>query len=119
MVHPVICVYSFVYGVVNIMTVQYYAQSLAIDKDVMRYVNTERLKCGHPCIDFCGKICPNKCRICDNEEVCETFVCNESTPGSRFVQLRPCGHIFKYKGLDKYMDRQDMEIQPKTCPKVW
>lgn len=33
----------------------------------------ELLKCGHPCIGFCGDTCPQACRVCDKEDVTQIF----------------------------------------------
>uniref|UniRef100_A0A0E9XIL3 Uncharacterized protein n=1 Tax=Anguilla anguilla TaxID=7936 RepID=A0A0E9XIL3_ANGAN len=33
----------------------------------------KKLKCGHSCIGMCGEPCPQKCRVCNAEEVSELF----------------------------------------------
>ena len=56
-------------------------------------------KCGHRCIGLCGEKCPNKCRICDREEVCEIFFGNEEDKDARFIQLEECGHVIEVTSL--------------------
>ena len=76
-------------------------------------------KCGHPCIGLCGDECPTLCGICDRDDVVEVFFGTEDEPDAMFVQLRDCGHIFEYSGLDQWMDQQEEQkvIQFKKCPK--
>ncbi|XP_072013675.1 NFX1-type zinc finger-containing protein 1-like [Amphiura filiformis] len=81
-------------------------------------------KCGHPCIGLCGETCPNKCRICDKEEVTEILFGSEDEPNARFVQLEDCGHVIEVEALDSWMETADqavtgekIDIQLKTCPK--
>ncbi|XP_030319243.1 NFX1-type zinc finger-containing protein 1 isoform X1 [Calypte anna] len=74
------------------------------------------LRCGHPCIGFCGEPCPKKCLICDREELTQIFFGYEEDPGARFVQLEDCGHIFESQGLDHYMDDDGDIIKLKVCP---
>ncbi len=81
------------------------------------------LPCGHQCIGICGEACPNKCRVCDTDEVQEIFFGSEEDPGARFVQLEDCQHVFEVEGLDTWMkttssaDVEQSSIQLKTCPK--
>ncbi|NXU72969.1 ZNFX1 protein, partial [Oreotrochilus melanogaster] len=74
------------------------------------------LRCGHPCIGFCGEPCPKKCLICDREELTQIFFGYEEDPGALFVQLEDCGHIFESQGLDHYMDDDSDIIKLKVCP---
>ncbi|XP_071615637.1 NFX1-type zinc finger-containing protein 1 [Heliangelus exortis] len=74
------------------------------------------LRCGHPCIGFCGEPCPKKCLICDREELTQIFFGYEEDPGALFVQLEDCGHIFESQGLDHYMDEDGDIIKLKVCP---
>ncbi|XP_040464584.1 NFX1-type zinc finger-containing protein 1 isoform X3 [Falco naumanni] len=75
------------------------------------------LCCGHPCIGFCGEPCPNKCLVCDREELTQIFFGFEEDPDARFVQLEDCGHVFESQGLDHYMDEDDdYVIKLKVCP---
>ncbi|NXF09008.1 ZNFX1 protein, partial [Smithornis capensis] len=74
------------------------------------------LRCGHPCVGFCGEPCPKKCLVCDHEELTQIFFGFEDDPDARFVQLEDCGHIFESQGLDHYMDEDDDVIKLKVCP---
>ncbi|XP_048585567.1 NFX1-type zinc finger-containing protein 1-like isoform X2 [Nematostella vectensis] len=78
-------------------------------------------KCKHPCIGLCGEKCPEKCRICDKDEVTAILFGDEDEPDARFVQLEDCIHIVEVKGMDKWMDQaQDGDasfVQLKGCPK--
>ncbi|XP_028413342.1 NFX1-type zinc finger-containing protein 1-like [Dendronephthya gigantea] len=81
--------------------------------------------CGHQCAGLCGEPCPNKCLVCNKEELTEIFFGHEDEKGARFLQLVDCGDIFERKGLDQYIDKQDKEmksgqstsIQMIKCPK--
>ncbi|CAH0548130.1 unnamed protein product [Brassicogethes aeneus] len=75
------------------------------------------LKCGHPCVGFCGDPCPTLCRICDQKELTEIFFGDEDEPDARFVQLKDCGHVLESKGLKRWFMQTDSEIQVKACPK--
>ena len=65
--------------------------------------------CGHPCIGLCGEKCPRLCRICDKDEVTETFFGTEDEPGALFVELIDCGHVIEVGAMDDYM-----ALQPET-----
>ncbi|KAJ8042133.1 NFX1-type zinc finger-containing protein 1 [Holothuria leucospilota] len=41
------------------------------------------IKCGHHCIGICGEKCPNKCRICQVDEVTEILFGNEDDEDAR------------------------------------
>ncbi|XP_069003772.1 NFX1-type zinc finger-containing protein 1 [Embiotoca jacksoni] len=84
------------------------------------------LDCGHPCIGLCGDKCPNKCRICNHDEVTEIFFGTEDEPEASFIQLEDCGHIIEHTAMDKHMmldyDTENNEgevvaIKLKECPK--
>ncbi|XP_044270386.1 NFX1-type zinc finger-containing protein 1-like [Tribolium madens] len=76
------------------------------------------LPCGHQCIGFCGDPCPNKCRVCDEEEVTEVFFGFEGDDDARFVLLEDCGHIFENTGLEMWLKQDDGEvIRFKECPR--
>ncbi|CAL8339331.1 unnamed protein product [Lota lota] len=82
------------------------------------------LGCGHPCIGLCGDKCPNKCRVCDHDEVTEIFFGFEDDPEAYFIQLEDCGHIVESKAMDTYMemdqqseDNEQMVIKLKECPR--
>ncbi|XP_061865168.1 NFX1-type zinc finger-containing protein 1 [Colius striatus] len=77
---------------------------------------TKLLCCGHPCTGLCGEPCPNKCLVCDREELVQIFFGFEDDPDARFVQLEDCGHVFESQGLDHYMDQDDDVIKLKVCP---
>lgn len=47
----------------------------------------KNLKCGHPCVGFCGDPCPPLCRICDKEELEEIFFGTEDSENARLVLL--------------------------------
>ncbi|XP_073534653.1 NFX1-type zinc finger-containing protein 1-like isoform X2 [Phyllobates terribilis] len=79
----------------------------------------KKLKCGHPCIGFCGEPCPKKCRVCDADEVQELIFGNEAQPDARFVQLMDCPHFFEVKKFSEWMvsKEEDQIIKLKSCPK--
>ncbi|XP_049446635.1 NFX1-type zinc finger-containing protein 1 isoform X2 [Epinephelus fuscoguttatus] len=82
------------------------------------------LDCGHPCIGLCGDKCPNKCRICNHDEVTEIFFGTEDEPDAHFIQLEDCRHTFECTGMDQYMGMDDNQqanegevaIKLKECP---
>ncbi|XP_061109480.1 NFX1-type zinc finger-containing protein 1-like isoform X2 [Conger conger] len=78
-----------------------------------------KLKCGHSCIGMCGEPCPNKCRVCNADEVLKLFVSSEANPKARFVQLADCNHIFEVTGFDSWMasPEENGAIRQKSCPK--
>ncbi|KAK7877833.1 hypothetical protein WMY93_031505 [Mugilogobius chulae] len=83
------------------------------------------LTCGHPCIGLCGEKCPDKCRVCNQEEVTEIFFGFEDDPDSCFIQLQDCGHVIERRALDQYMEmderqqanEEEVAIKLKECPK--
>ncbi|XP_046589526.1 NFX1-type zinc finger-containing protein 1 isoform X1 [Neodiprion lecontei] len=76
------------------------------------------LKCGHPCVGFCGEPCPPLCRICNKEELIdEFFFGNEDEPNARFILLEDCGHCIESEGLLKWVSERSDPIQMKTCPR--
>ncbi|KAJ8401480.1 hypothetical protein AAFF_G00383990 [Aldrovandia affinis] len=79
----------------------------------------KKLKCKHVCIGMCGEPCPDKCRVCNADEVGELFFGNEANPKARFVQLADCRHIFEVEGFDSWMTapEENGAIRPKSCPK--
>ncbi|XP_019640136.1 PREDICTED: NFX1-type zinc finger-containing protein 1-like [Branchiostoma belcheri] len=76
-----------------------------------------KCKKARPCIGMCGEPCPDKCRICDREELTEIIFGIEDEPDARFLQLQDCGHVIEVRGLDQWMDITDRNIRLKTCPK--
>ncbi|KAM6927491.1 NFX1-type zinc finger-containing protein 1 [Xenentodon cancila] len=87
---------------------------------------SKTLACGHPCIGLCGDKCPNKCRICDHDEVTEIFFGTEDEPEALFIQLEDCGHIVEATAMDHYMkidekgpanEGEQVAIKLKECPK--
>ncbi|XP_073443904.1 NFX1-type zinc finger-containing protein 1-like isoform X1 [Dendrobates tinctorius] len=79
----------------------------------------KKLKCGHPCIGFCGEPCPKKCRVCDADEVQELIFGNEGKPDARFVQLMDCPHFFEETHFSEWMVMKDKDqvVKLKSCPK--
>lgn len=77
----------------------------------------KRKECDHPCIGFCGDICPKLCRICDKEKLTEIFFGTEEEEDAIFVMLENCDHIFESSGLDEWMNVDDGEIKAKVCPR--
>ncbi|CAL8071440.1 unnamed protein product [Orchesella dallaii] len=77
------------------------------------------LKCGHPCIGFCGEICPPFCKVCDPEKIQDDPFCQktEVDPNSRFLYLPNCGHCLDSVSLDKWLLVGSSDaIQPTRCP---
>ncbi|KAK4316795.1 hypothetical protein Pmani_012053 [Petrolisthes manimaculis] len=76
------------------------------------------LKCGHPCIGFCGDPCPPLCRECNNDELTDIILSgNEDEPDARFVLLEDCGHTIEVEGLEGWLQQETAEIRMKDCPK--
>ena len=78
----------------------------------------KQLPCGHSCIGICGEVCPNLCRVCDEDAV--DF--SESEREAMFVELVDCRHVFEVKTLDQWMgkypvDGGEIEIKRRRCPK--
>lgn len=68
-------------------------------------------KCGHPCIGLCGEYCPRLCRVCDEDEVTETFFGTEDEPDALFIELMDCGHVFEVSAMDRYIERDAPDEQ--------
>ncbi|CAG9858900.1 unnamed protein product [Phyllotreta striolata] len=82
----------------------------------------KKIKCGHPCVGFCGDPCPQLCRICDKEQLTETFFGTEADEDARFVLLEDCGHILESEGMEYWLKQgdsgyEDTIIKPIECPK--
>lgn len=78
----------------------------------------EKLKCGHPCIGFCGDPCPPLCRVCHVDELTEFMLLGyEEERNARFVLLEDCGHTIEVQGLEGWLGQDSAEIGMKTCPK--
>ncbi|XP_069936734.1 NFX1-type zinc finger-containing protein 1-like [Cherax quadricarinatus] len=78
----------------------------------------KKLKCGHPCVGFCGDPCPPLCRICNVDELTEFVLLGfEDDDDARFVSLEDCGHTIEVQGLEGWLSQQTEEIGMKTCPK--
>ena len=80
------------------------------------------LKCGHECIGLCGEKCPKDCRVCNKEQVTETFFGTEDEEDARFVVLEDCDHFFEVTSLDRWIDESSTssdasEVKFATCPK--
>ncbi|XP_044747132.1 NFX1-type zinc finger-containing protein 1-like isoform X3 [Coccinella septempunctata] len=75
------------------------------------------LKCGHPCVGFCGEPCPPLCRICDEDGVKEVFFGTEDGDDARFVLLRDCGHVLENTGMLGWLEQEQDAIGFKVCPK--
>lgn len=78
------------------------------------------LKCGHSCIGLCGEKCPDLCRVCNSDIVCEIFFGSEDEEDARFIMLEDCGHFFEVESLDDWVNSEGAnpgEVQFKACPK--
>ncbi|XP_023702624.1 NFX1-type zinc finger-containing protein 1 isoform X3 [Cryptotermes secundus] len=81
------------------------------------YASCEKiLKCGHPCIGFCGEWCPPLCRICDEEEVKTVVFGFEDEEDARFVFLEDCKHSIESRALEKWLKTDDGQIKMCVCP---
>ena len=88
------------------------------DRPACNYQCYKMLKCGHPCIGLCGEKCPDKCRICNKDEVCKIFFGKEDEDNASFIQLQDCDHIFEVSEFDKWMRiSNSRQVQFKVCPK--
>ncbi|KAH7439976.1 hypothetical protein KP509_04G085400 [Ceratopteris richardii] len=81
------------------------------------------LRCGHPCLGFCGEPCPFICRMCTPQykDTISLMTMEDFDETDRFVVLPDCGHVFEVSGLDTWMqsDQSDSgtsSISPKSCP---
>ena len=74
------------------------------------------LQCGHPCVGYCGDRCPNKCRICNKEELTQIIFGDEDDPNARFVMLEDCGHSIEGNALKSWLDQELSEIGMRQCP---
>ena len=76
------------------------------------------LECGHQCIGLCGEKCPKLCRLCDRDQVNETFFGTEDEEDAHFIQLEDCNHFFEATSLDRWINEQtDTEVKFPTCPR--
>ncbi|XP_001601379.1 NFX1-type zinc finger-containing protein 1 isoform X2 [Nasonia vitripennis] len=75
------------------------------------------LKCGHPCVGFCGDPCPPLCRICNKDDLTELFFGDEDEEDARFVYLEDCNHCIESEGLTKWVTKFSEFVQMKVCPK--
>lgn len=80
------------------------------------------LKCGHPCIGFCGDKCPPLCRICNPDKLTEFFMGYEDEEDSRFVYLEECGHTIESQGMEQWLSvenegNESKEIKAAYCPR--
>lgn len=79
------------------------------------------LKCGHPCVGYCGDPCPPLCRICDKDTLTEIFFGDEDEADARFVLLVDCGHTMESQGMEHWMntivDNSHKSVEIKACPK--
>ncbi|XP_065226654.1 NFX1-type zinc finger-containing protein 1-like [Planococcus citri] len=88
------------------------------DRDPCYEPCAKKLKCDHDCIGFCGEPCPDKCRICDQDEVTTILFGNEDEEDARFVLLVDCGHYIESEAMDRYiaLPAEKGEIVMKVCP---
>ncbi|CAH1277477.1 ZNFX1, partial [Branchiostoma lanceolatum] len=75
-----------------------------------------KCKKDQPCIGMCGEPCPDKCRVCDREELTTYVFGMEDKDDAQFVQLEDCGHVIEVSGLT-VDGHHRQKIQLKTCPK--
>ncbi|CAJ0963463.1 unnamed protein product, partial [Mesorhabditis belari] len=82
---------------------------------------TKALKCGHPCLGFCGEACPDLCFSCGRQQydyLIKTFVSSDlatETALSQFVKLS-CSHIFPASFLDTHVKGCREKKTIVTCP---
>ncbi|XP_064088896.1 NFX1-type zinc finger-containing protein 1-like isoform X2 [Macrobrachium nipponense] len=76
-----------------------------------------KLKCGHPCVGYCGDPCPRLCRICDREALTEILFGSEDEEDARFVLLEDCGHVIEATGLQSWVSQSNHEIGMICCPR--
>ncbi|XP_065213301.1 NFX1-type zinc finger-containing protein 1-like [Planococcus citri] len=78
----------------------------------------KKLECNHDCIGFCGEPCPDKCRICNKDDVTAIVFGDEDKEDARFVLLVDCGHYVESKAMDRYISlpSEKGEIVMKVCP---
>lgn len=77
----------------------------------------KRLRCGHPCVGYCGDPCPPLCRICDKDTLTEILFGSEDEEDARFVLLEDCRHVIEADGLENWLSGDDGEISMKKCPR--
>lgn len=69
----------------------------------------KQIKCGHPCVGFCGDECPPLCRICDKEELQTMFLGFEDEEDARYVLLIECNHVIESQGMDIWLSQKKEE----------
>jgi hypothetical protein len=83
-----------------------------------------QLRCRHPCIGLCGEPCPPWCGICHEKNISQVVrflkVKNFSVKSTKFVHLKPCGHVVEVDYMDDWVrtnaPQPPCEPQPVTCP---
>ena len=78
------------------------------------------LKCGHQCISLCGERCPDLCRVCNRQEVCEVIFGTEDDEDARFIVLEDCNHHIEVSSLDDWVKMNSAssgEVKFPCCPR--
>ncbi|XP_047485351.1 NFX1-type zinc finger-containing protein 1-like [Penaeus chinensis] len=77
----------------------------------------KKLRCGHPCVGYCGDPCPHLCRSCDKDTLTEILFGSEDEEDARFVLLEDCRHVIEADGLENWLSNDVGEISMKKCPR--
>ncbi|KAG5867398.1 hypothetical protein JTB14_025229 [Gonioctena quinquepunctata] len=77
----------------------------------------KKLKCGHPCVGFCGDRCPILCKNCNHEELTDVLLGNEDEENAIYVMLEDCMHTFESGDLERWLRMDENEIKAKVCPR--
>ena len=75
------------------------------------------LACNHPCLGFCGEVCPPICSICmPNAKEFKAFknLKKNALAGIRFLILR-CTHVFEVGELTRLVEKQMMSSKSILC----
>ncbi|XP_042856291.1 NFX1-type zinc finger-containing protein 1-like, partial [Penaeus japonicus] len=76
----------------------------------------KKLPCGHPCIGFCGDVCPPLCRVCHKNLLKEAFLGGpQDLEHTRFVLLEDCGHTVESRALENHIKKYESEVGIKSC----
>lgn len=69
----------------------------------------KKIKCGHPCIGFCGDRCPPLCHICNKKELETPFLGFEGEDDARWVLLQECKHVVENRGMVMWLNQKKEE----------
>ena len=69
------------------------------------------MKCGHQCYGLCGEICPDICKICEQNNNDDIIINKEK---EELFYNTFCGHVFPLKEIDALFNKKNIEVY--ICP---